>query len=150
MPAVSPLVPSLPVLTHFTLRINLEGTLTSILVCLDGSSRAQRWLFAFIQLLSGETDSNPTQQTWHPCVQALRCPTLLEKDCPEVTLGEHILRALLLAQFSACLSCWAHGGWGAVVRWARRQEDSRNAIYKSNKPKCMRRVVGLLCVTHAC
>lgn len=105
---MSPLVPSLPELAHFTLRINLEGTLTSILVCMDGSSRAQRWLFAFIQLLNGETDSNPTQRTRHPCVQALRRAAPLEKDCPEVTLGEHILRALLLAQFSACLSRWAH------------------------------------------
>ena len=125
--------------------------MTSILVCMDGSSRARRWLFAFIQLLSGETDSNPTQRTWHLCVQALRRPASLEKDCPEVTLGEHVLRALLLAQFSACLSQWAricaHWGWGAVVRWARRQEGSRSAVDKSNK--CKRRVEGLLGVTQA-
>lgn len=95
-------------LTHFTLRISFEGTLTSILVCMDGSSRAQRWLFAFIQLLSGETDSSLTQWTWHPCVQALRHPAPLRKYCPEVTLGGHVLRALLLAQFSACPSHWAH------------------------------------------
>lgn len=123
--------------------------MTSILVCMDGSSRAQRWLFAFIQLLSGETDSNPTQRTWHPCVQALRHPASLEKDCPEVTLGEHVLRALLLAQFSACLSQWAHicerRGCGAVVRWARRQEGSRSAVDESSELKCKR----LLCVTPA-